>query len=496
MRDYVSGSLRWAATRPDASALARALVHYRRLAGLGFHHLPFMLVADLALICEQGPDTPFLSDARHGGGGMAGWGEAERALRLRYENQLLGRLLLEPSVGEALDILRHHRGSPEALEQRVARLLELLLRHIAPHYPAEPRLNPAHLRAVDLDADVLAAHGRLTAALEDEAFFSARLEALLQGVSGALSWSQLLLPEDLFELEHQEVLHEEAVRIGCRQLLEIERRLGDVDVRQIAVADEGESESAFIDETLYPTGGLVGLTNRGSLENLVLSELVYIDRALKVDLFDLRLMEGELLYYLRDDGVLRRKRRVVHLLLDADLSLLRKPRDYACQLSILAQGLMLRLTRDLRALFALDALEVRLWYLHSGTEADAAHWMADQALLELLLADELARGLVTLQAEARPQPLSALAPRLREERRKTYAVILTDAPRAAAWRALAREWLEERQPIYALPVAFELPSLEAEEAGHLILPADGAPLDTLSTLKDELIRALVGLRRG
>jgi len=79
------------------------------------------------------------------------------------------------------------------------------------------------------------------------------------------------------------------------------------------------SETAFTDGTTYPTGGFSGLTNQGTLENLLTSELAYMDDISgSISLFDMRYVDGELLYYLRDEGTMRRRRRTIHFIIDPD----------------------------------------------------------------------------------------------------------------------------------------------------------------------------------
>lgn len=492
---YLLGGLRWAATRPSAAALERAMPLYRRLAGQGFHHLPFFLIADLSLLLEEGQEVPFASDVRSGGVGMAGWSDAERGLRLRYENQILGRLLLEPTIMEVLELLRYQRAeyglNAAEFTGRAQRLLELLLRHLAPHYPKTPRLNPAHLRVIALpEGDSESAHADFTEAMQAPAFFFERLQALVEGAANAVPWSRLLLAEDLFELVHHDVLSEESVRIGCRQILEVARRLGEIDPRGVNIADEGEAETAFLDESHYPTGGLSGLTNRGSMENLVLSELVYMDRTMAVDLFDLRFLEGELLFYLRDDGLLRRKRRTVHLILDASAEMAHKPMGYDAQLSILLQGLVLRITRDLLTVFSQDALQIEILYLYPNAEAET--WRRELSLMGLLLDDITGQGLASLRAVRRKHPAMVLEA-LQNPTRKTYALIVTTHNRIEQWQGVRERWLTAQPPVYPCLVSVEPPGTREE---RWVLPADGADWATLSVLKTRIIDDLVGMRRS
>ena len=52
----------------------------------------------------------------------------------------------------------------------------------------------------------------------------------------------------------------------------------------------------------YPVGGISELSNRGNMENLLRSELLYTEVDSEVDLFEVRYLERELLYYQRDSN--------------------------------------------------------------------------------------------------------------------------------------------------------------------------------------------------
>ena len=486
LQDCLHGGLHWSATPHTSASLERALGHYHHLAGHGFHHLPFFLIADLTELVESGLELSFASE-----GGISRWGDAERALRLQLENRLLGRLLGEPRIQEVLELLQNHRADSGLLSAaftgRARRFMSLLLAHLAPHYPARPRINPAHLRGFPAPspAGSADAHARFVAAVDDPDFFSQRLSAMLSGIAARVEWGSLLQPEDVFELQHYDILSEPAQRIGCRQIIEVSRRLGEIDPRQIAVADDGAAETAFVDESEYPTGGLAGLTNRGSMENLVLSELVYIDPSMEIDLFDLRYLEGELLYYLRDDGILRRKRRTISVLVDPAPLLLQKPRGSPFQLSIIVQGLLLRIVHDLLAVFTDDAVLVDIQYLH-GVD-DIARWRKELDLLTLLLRDELAQGWVSLRLAPR-QPPATLLSTIVDPQRKQYVIAIA-AAQQDDWCAALTDGLDRQPPLYGLPLL-----IGSAPPGTLSLPLQGARFSELTDLKTTLVGMLVGLK--
>jgi hypothetical protein len=87
------------------------------------------------------------------------------------------------------------------------------------------------------------------------------------------------------------------------------------------VFEEGEALTSLEQDSAYPVGGFSSIATVGTLENLVTSELIYMDEdgAQRPDLFDVRFVEGELLYYARDESVALRKRRRVVLVFDSSL---------------------------------------------------------------------------------------------------------------------------------------------------------------------------------
>lgn len=491
LEPYLLGSLHWSATISTREDQKRWLQHYAFLSGRGFHHLPFFLIVDLSCLLEHGLRVRFVSDARHGNG-MADWSDQERTLRLQYENQLLSRLLMEPSMLEAIDVLDAHRSASGAGSSqfvgRLRHLLMVILGQITSHIPAHIRINPAHLRACVLPhGDSLEAIRRFEDHLQQTEVMQTQMTHIVQAAR-KIAWSTVLSAVDRFELEHHDVLQTRSDRMGCRQVLSIAHRLGDIDTRQVSISDEGLAETAFVDETHYPTGGLTGLTNRGSIENIVLSELVYIDPSMDVDLFDLRMVEGELLYYLRDDGVLRRKRRTVHLVLDAAHSMRHKPMGHDHQLSVLLSGLMLRLVWDLRAIFTLDALQLKLHIFHP--DGEQTYWNQEVDLLKLLLRDDMEKHQLDINCQPTCTPDDFYI-RCQNPKQKVYVISFSTAD---TWMTSAVSFLQATPPIYGMPISVQSQATPPP-TGHL-LPIEGASWAQLTALKNNLLIALAGLHRG
>jgi len=535
LRDYLLGSLHYCGTRWQGSpkVFAEALASYRQITGQGLYHLPFFLLMDLHLLLRNGYQTPFSSDQ-----GYTDWSEEERALRLRYENEILGRLLQESGIQEALELLEIHKFNPNqvptqqengelsqalkntatAYQERFDRLLFLCTRALAKHFPKYVTLNPAFLRLFTIESqaaiDVDKHFENFMALVDTPDFYLQMLQEFLNNVTQKFQWSELIKEEDMFELQHWEVLDREALRIGCRQLLELERKLGEVDIRRVAIANEdSETESAFVDETHYPTGGLAGLTNRGSFENLVLSELVYMESGQDIDLFDVRYLEGELLYYMRDAGLLRRKRRTIHIIYDLGEAFQTKSRGYKYPFCTLFQGFGLRLVRDLFKVFEDDAVEIHFHYLYKKAKKKEVHPEIDilqpeMELMQLLLSDHIQHQRVHFHLR-HEMDFEAL----KDPTRKVYAIVFCEQKRKF-WLENLEKQKQERPPLLGLTVALST-SKQLTTAGKktpkttkssskkseprynaalLQVPKEGLSFAELVQLKDQIISELAGLR--
>jgi hypothetical protein len=127
-----------------------------------------------------------------------------------------------------------------------------------------------------------------------------------------------------------------------------------------------------------------------------------------VDIFTLRYVEGELLYYTRDDSVFRRHRHVIGIALGADLDDARvKDRELPWQRLVLAFGLLVAAIRWLTEQLGDQALTIHV--------AFPPNLLAEERqIFSLLLEGEIARGTVVVDegdaiAAARTAGDSAIA---------------------------------------------------------------------------------------
>ncbi|MEM1350041.1 MAG: hypothetical protein AAGI01_15880, partial [Myxococcota bacterium] len=477
--------LRWSAVRwrEHPILLDMGVECYRYLAGRfydqgrrGFTHIPLFVVVDLLALIELGDRTPFASEEQ-----ASTWEPEERRLRIDYENLLLGTLLQEPAFVDARERMPSAPGVRHGASQR---LVELLLQNFGTYYPTWYDMDPAHLRDIAVptvgDINPEQYQARLDERLEDPAMFIEGIRLMLSGISSNVYWKDLLKSEDLFEIEHWAVLDTEATRIGVRQIKEVERRLGEFRLPRVRLRDEAmEVETDFSDDTTFPTGGFSGLATRGSFENLVRSELIYMGEGKPVSLFDLRFVESELLFYMRNDGVMRRKRRFVHVLVDLDQAFHAKSPGYEYPFATLTQGLISRLARDLLATFEEDAVTIDIKYHYRPSKRtpeeqvkrEHARIERELSLLTLVLGREVRqeRVRISLVRDIDPEEMQLA-------RGRVYALAFVfNSKKEAFWRSFFEDMSHERHPVFGLtlpvgvkhvdPVAFE-------DEIPLVLPLD------------------------
>jgi hypothetical protein len=114
----------------------------------------------------------------------------------------------------------------------------------------------------------------------------------------------ILNQDDLWELAHILIMDSDSLRYAVKQCYSHRRWLerdNAVNFARIKRELHSIPNSKQTKETgEYPVGGLSEISNKGSLENLLKSELLYMDDEQEVDLFTMRYVEGELLYFKRD----------------------------------------------------------------------------------------------------------------------------------------------------------------------------------------------------
>jgi hypothetical protein len=190
-------------------------------------------------------------------------------------------------------------------------------------------------------------------------------------------------------------LRQSAPRLALRQLAEAHEAIAQglpavVTRRRTRAADVATSDH---DESTYPMGGFSSMTNSGSLENVVTSELVYsTDGDPSEDPFTIRWAMGELLYYARDESLAHRRRMALWIDLHPTAFSMGRVKDADAPWQRLVHGLAAITLFVERAIESLrsEALSIRIVV---PTQTGAHE---ERALLALRMREGIARGVVEL----------------------------------------------------------------------------------------------------
>ena len=223
---------------------------------------------------------------------------------------------------------------------------------------------------------------------------AARLaEAYLRLARGARQSRALIDDREVFAIDHLAVLGSFGRRLAADHIAAAAEGLARTLPRRLPPKREhrGHRETELADDSTYPAGGFTAITPGGdgaNIENLVTSELVYMEDDEAVDLFTLRYLEGELLHYTRDDSVFRRRRHQITIALGPDLDDARvKDPTVPWQRLVLALGLVVAAIRWLTNQLGDRALSIHLAFPPRllGEERE---------LVSLLLEGEITAGTV------------------------------------------------------------------------------------------------------
>jgi hypothetical protein len=389
-----------------------------------------------------------------------------------YEDHVLGRLVVDAAFERAGDALRRYEGRDQA------RGLAYLCRQMGercgwPGVHLSPgvlknllRESPEQLLAAG--ADSLAAGG-----------LQPLLAELLDGLVAALRRAaELLGPEDVFELEHGTALQELGQRVALRQVLRgaalLEAQLPQHRPRPRP--GRQEVPTRVLDEDTYPVGGFSSLSTRGTIESLLHSQLAFMEKEERPDLFDLKYLRDELLYYARDENQFLRRRRTFVFALWPDLVDARvKDPDLPFQRGILLLAWLLVAVRRLVDWLSGDALHIVVAVVDDREPPALAD---EKDLLELVLRELIAGGTAVVQ---RVPNAAFLRQRCAEWARRSLGHCLTLS-------AEERTLDVKHVMVYRLKLAGPVPVLTAPD-GSRIEAASG--LEEWAAALQELLEAWV-----
>jgi hypothetical protein len=370
---------------PAAPATVPEVLHWAlTLAAEGHPLSPVGFVADLGHTAF-GLDR----DTRAGREPAAGPG-LPAGLARTYEDHVLGKMYADWTFDRAGDALRRYQGRDRA------RGLAFVVNQFRERAGfGGVHLSPAVIKGLLQDpADKVLARGWET--LQRDGLMPL-LPDLYEGlVAAARRTAEVLGPEDLFELEHGTALADLGQRVALRQVLQTAARLEALLPRRRVRPRSGRREvpTRVLDEDTYPVGGFASLATRGSLESLLHSQLAFMEKNDRPDLFDIKYLRDELLYYARDDNQFLRRRRTFVFALFPDLVGARfKDAELPCQRIVLLLALLMVTVRKLSEWLSTDALRFEFVF---AADKDPGPLAPEQALLATLLREPIANGTVGL----------------------------------------------------------------------------------------------------
>jgi formylglycine-generating enzyme required for sulfatase activity len=495
VRAYVLGSLHLRGSFHDniRQRISRALGWYRQLTMRArAKGILFSWVYDLGYLLIEGDRFGFRSLNE-----MPDWPEEERTVRLEYENRFLNTFLRDPSTRQAIEFIRQ---DPRR-DDLITRTLELLLAPLvaAGGHADAPVVDPVLLREllvqrVDLDVEAQA-YGELQGA--PDALFQALRSSLERFFKANRAGNALSAP-DLAEIDHWTAYRKPAQRLAGRRITARAARFPKLDPRGVAVAEDEDTDTELPDSGYYPSGGFSELTNRGPIENLVPAELIYMgedpfgnDPNPPIDLFALRFLENETLFFSRDSGQLRRTRRTVHVAVAPEDGLRLQLKWHTDPLVVMIYGLCVRLSEDLTQIFPGDALRIEL-HLLAGTGAARERVEEDRELLRVLLRHEIARGAADITVHENDLDLRTLG----ERDRRVYGLAIQSGDRAPAGlpesdAPRSREGV--RAPNIIVWQIGGRPPVEDDE-GPVYMPLEGAPDAPLALARNTILAEIAGVR--
>lgn len=307
-----------------------------------------------------------------------------------FEDHLVARLLAEARWPRLLDAAA---GLPPGAKAQAAGLLcEQLARTLElPDADGVSRAAVKRLLARP-EAEVLE-EGQAVLSSRPELW--SRWEApLREAAQRAKRTTALLTDGEVFLVEHVQALTTLAARVALGQLALAAQAVEALLPARLKsqAREDGDTAAALDDDAAYPVGGFSSVSSQGTPENLVTSELVYMDDAARPDLFDVRFVEGELLYYARDESVAVRKKRALVFVFDPSLMKSRvKDRGEAYQRLVWLFGAVTALVRKLSEWLSNDALQFELRF---SSEGDETALVEEEGVLSLLLREFRERGQV------------------------------------------------------------------------------------------------------
>jgi hypothetical protein len=310
-----------------------------------------------------------------------------------YEDHVLGKLYADWTFGRAGDALRRYKGRDQA------RGLAFLVRQFARRSRFQGvRLSPGVIKSM-LEVPPDDVHTQGFESLARDGVQSALTPQYEMLIAAARRTAEVLGSEDVSQLERGTALKPEGEQLAERQVLRAAHLLESALPQHRPRPRQRcrEVPTRILDEDTYPVGGFTSLATRGSVESLLHSQLAYMEPDERPDLFDIKFLRDELLYYARDENQFLRRRKTFAFVLYPDLDQTRfKDRGLEFQRGVLLLALLTTVVRKLSEWLSTDALAFPFVFVVEG-ENDPLK--PERDLLASLFRDEVANGSVQFLRE-------------------------------------------------------------------------------------------------
>ncbi len=303
-----------------------------------------------------------------------------------YEDHVLGKIDSDTNFDRASDGLRRYVGPDrtKGLAYLINQISERLGVGGVDLSPAVIRglltMNPAELLKEGYES------------LENDGPMPLLVEQYEAWVKASRRFGELLGAEDAVAIEQRTALADLTQYVAHRQILQqtalLESQLPTRPIRPLV--GRKEVPTRILDEDHYPIGGYTSISNRGSMESLLHSQLAFMETEERPDLFDIKYARDELFYYSRDENQFLRRRRTFVFCFAPDLVATRyKDPELPCQRIVLISAVVLTLIRRLEEWLGFDALRFELIFPKLGNDSPLSQ---EAKLFEILLLELRSRS--------------------------------------------------------------------------------------------------------
>ena len=397
-RLFLTQSLCWQRAEPARAENVPTILDWAlAIASAGEPLPPLGFVADvghLVFRISSGVSTERLENA--------GW---PSTLMRAYEDYVLGKLGADSSFERAGDALRSYRGPDRVkglafLVNHLCHRADVVGVLLSPGLLKELRVTAAE-EILREGADSLAQDGPLP-------LLRTLYERLVTQVRNT---AEALGPEDIFELERRTAVAPFGQRVALRQVVQAARMFDELLPRQQPrpFGQRHDVPTRILEEDTYPVGGFASIATRGSIESLLHSQLAFMEQDDRPDLFDIKFVRDELLYYSRDENSFLRRRRSFIFALYPDLALARfKDAELPFQRGILLLALLCTVVSKLIDWLNSDSLAFEFILIDAKGGSALA---LEEELLRVLFAEQFPNGLANIETLTSDQLVERCASR-------------------------------------------------------------------------------------